>query len=406
MKKLFIFALIVTMSLGLYANGLNLNGNGTKAISMGGAFIGLADDYSAVFWNPAGLVQLEGMQVVFFGTDVIPSGTYKLDLLGVDAATKSKHFISGAIGFFKPVTDKIMAGIYAYVPSGSGSHWDAAELAALTGGVAYNWETLVGIATISPAIAFKLSEKFSLGATINLNYGIVKMERPMAGQYEEDLSGMAFGASLGMLYKPTKKFSVGLNIKTPFKVKISGDTTMSGAPLYGLSSSDEGERDATWPMWVGLGFCFKPNDKLTFTADAQYTNWKKMTVIPMDFYSAGWTIFEEAASMELKWKDAVQLRFGTEYKVSDSLALRAGYYYDPSPSPKSTMTILLPEITYHFFTVGLGYRSKSIILDVGFEVALGEDRDLGLLEADPRAGMPGIHGNNVLVPNIALTILL
>jgi len=38
----------------LEANGLSLNGLGSKAVSMGGAFIGLADDFSLVYWNPAG----------------------------------------------------------------------------------------------------------------------------------------------------------------------------------------------------------------------------------------------------------------------------------------------------------------------------------------------------------------
>lgn len=51
------FVLIMFCAVSLSANGLNLNGLGSKAISMGGAFIGQADDYSAVFWNPAGLTQ-------------------------------------------------------------------------------------------------------------------------------------------------------------------------------------------------------------------------------------------------------------------------------------------------------------------------------------------------------------
>jgi hypothetical protein len=34
-------------------------GVGARALSMGGAFVGLADDSTAAYWNPAGLVQLE-----------------------------------------------------------------------------------------------------------------------------------------------------------------------------------------------------------------------------------------------------------------------------------------------------------------------------------------------------------
>jgi len=41
------------------ANGLNLNSLGTRALTMGGAFVGLADDFSAIYWNPAGIAQFD-----------------------------------------------------------------------------------------------------------------------------------------------------------------------------------------------------------------------------------------------------------------------------------------------------------------------------------------------------------
>ncbi len=53
-SKLFIvLGLISSFASGLYSNGIFVNSIGAKAISMGGAFIGMADDYSAVFWNLA-----------------------------------------------------------------------------------------------------------------------------------------------------------------------------------------------------------------------------------------------------------------------------------------------------------------------------------------------------------------
>jgi len=46
------------------ANFLKI-GIGAKAGGMGGAFVGLADDPSALFWNPAGLTQLGSPQAMF-----------------------------------------------------------------------------------------------------------------------------------------------------------------------------------------------------------------------------------------------------------------------------------------------------------------------------------------------------
>ncbi|MBI4777777.1 hypothetical protein HY792_02510, partial [Candidatus Desantisbacteria bacterium] len=40
------------------AGGYEGPGLGAKGIGMGGASIGLADEWTAIYWNPAGLTQL------------------------------------------------------------------------------------------------------------------------------------------------------------------------------------------------------------------------------------------------------------------------------------------------------------------------------------------------------------
>lgn len=407
-KLMVVLGLILGLSSGLYSNGLNFNSNGSKAVAMGGAFVGLADDYSAIFWNPAGMTQMKETTLSFFVSDIIPKGTYDLDIYGISTETVSRHYLSGALGFYKPLNDKLVFGIYAYVPSGLGAEWPGADLALLSGGGAFIWESFFGILTVSPALAYKVSDTFSIGASININYGMLKMDRPTAlGQYSEDLHGFAFGATIGMLFQPSEKFQIGLTWKAPIKATLSGEAEMEGAPLLGLPGSDDAERNTTFPMWLGGGIAFKPTDKLTITADAQWTNWEKMDSIPIEFANPGWVLFlEEASELHLKWKDAVMLRFGMEYKVSETFALRCGYYFDPSPSEKGTMNILLPELTYNWFCVGFGYKGKKVNIDFAVEYGAGKDVDVGLLEAIPDVGMPGTHGMTMIVPNMSITIKL
>jgi long-chain fatty acid transport protein len=403
LKLAAISVLMVCLSTGVYSNGLNLNSNGSKAIAMGGAFVGLADDYSAVFWNPAGLTQMKETNVALFGTDIIPDLKYQFTPYGIDTKAEDKHYISGGLGFFKPLSDKVVVGIYAYVPAGLGNEWNGADLLPLWPGGPYKWSTMVAMFTVSPAVAFKLSDQFSIGATLNINYGIAKLKKPGLGQFEMDLDGTAFGATFGALFKPSEKFSIGVCYKTQLKAKLKGDATMSGAPLYGLPTTDKAELNATWPMWLAGGIAIKPTDKLTITADVQYTNWKKMDTLPLIFSNVGWkAAFESGAEILLYWEDTVQLRAGLEYMVSEKFALRGGYYYDPGPGPKKTLNILLPEVTYNWITLGFGYKTEKITLDVGLEYAMGKD-----LTAQPSEiiyGMPGTISVGFIVPNIALTI--
>ncbi|MFQ5770148.1 MAG: hypothetical protein ACE5HX_06410 [bacterium] len=61
---LFIF-LPVTLYAGEYAAEFLRIGVGARALGMGGAYVALANDGTAVFWNPAGLAQINALQLSF-----------------------------------------------------------------------------------------------------------------------------------------------------------------------------------------------------------------------------------------------------------------------------------------------------------------------------------------------------
>jgi len=401
LKQTLAVAAVLMLSTGLAANGLNLNSVGSKAIGMGGAFVGLADDYSAIFWNPAGMIQQEGPIFSLYGSAIIPTVSYEFALAGIDTQTESKMYPSGAIGYIKPLSDKVTVGILAYVPSGSGATWPGADLAPLAAGSVLKWESMVGILAVSPAVAVRLSDKFTLGAALNIYYGLLKIKRPALLQYEENLNGFAVGGTISAMYQPSDKLSFGLTFKTPISVKMEGDATMSGAGALNLSTTATAERSADWPMWIGFGVALKATDRLTFTADLQYTDWQKLTDIPVTYQDPIWqAVFAADSTFELRWESKIQWRIGMEYKLNDTWALRAGYYYDPSPGPIETVNILLPQFTYNWATLGVGYHTDKISLDVAVEFGFGQDREVPLgLEI----GMPGTHGMFMYVPNIAFT---
>ncbi len=63
--------LIVMLAAGTsFAAGFRLPEAGAKAMSMGFAFTAQADDPSAIYFNPAGLTQLEGEELMLASTYV------------------------------------------------------------------------------------------------------------------------------------------------------------------------------------------------------------------------------------------------------------------------------------------------------------------------------------------------
>lgn len=87
MRKIFVFVALMLVSVALVANGLSLNSVGTKALSMGGAYVGLADDGTAIYWNPAGLIGQDNA-VKFCLTDVVPFAKYEMPAYNIEAETE------------------------------------------------------------------------------------------------------------------------------------------------------------------------------------------------------------------------------------------------------------------------------------------------------------------------------
>ena len=59
---LLVFFFTVVLHSPVYATVFDTYGCGVRATAMGGAFTAVADDYSAAFYNPAGLAQRTGHQ--------------------------------------------------------------------------------------------------------------------------------------------------------------------------------------------------------------------------------------------------------------------------------------------------------------------------------------------------------
>jgi long-chain fatty acid transport protein len=417
-RTITLVAFLAMLSSLALANGLNLNGLGGRAVAMGGAFVGLADDYTAIYWNPAGLAKIKKTAFGATGSLIMPNQSYKFThpLLGitlVDAQAEKKIYPAGLAGFYFPATEKLTLGVGVYTPSGLGAKWNGADFTNVTNGTAYELLSFIGVVTISPVIAYEINDQISVGATLNINYGMFSISRwagmgtiPMPpfpsfdmGQYEEDSTGWGMGATFGLLVEPSDMFSFGVTYRTASKVKMSGDASIEGFSTLMLNTKTEFEREVTSPMWFAAGIAIKPTEQLTFTADAQYTNWSKLDKLETEFKDQGWQAVmgaTDGGTLHLNWEDKIQWRFGAEYKPS-AFAIRAGYYFDPAPAPDETFTVLMPQFDYNVLTLGFGYTKNGFIADFAFEYLMGKDR-----EVDPYPNAlapdnnPGLHTMNII----------
>ncbi|MFC2142627.1 OmpP1/FadL family transporter [Acidobacteriota bacterium] len=394
------------------ANGPKLNSIGAKAMSMGGAYVGLADDFSAIFWNPAGLTNLSGQSFSFFGAAAFPSGTYELDVYSphqgsfnlVDAKTRSGQLnFSGLISYFRSINDRIVVGVGVYSPANNRTQWEGSDFINFSphATASNKWMSRISLIRIAPGVSYKVNDKLSIGAAFEINHGVFDIamhsgrylapipEPPYfedidLGQYELNKSGWGLGLTVGVLFRACDFLSIGAVFRSPSSMKLKGKATVTGVPRLGdvlhldLMQTDEARTEMTWPMWLATGISITPIKNLTLTADFQWIRWSTVQSINIDYSDNFWQYLMDRkykSEITMNWENVLQIRTGAEWKIGD-LSLRGGFYIDPSPVPESTLDIFFPGFNSKVITLGMGFKTKNLHVDFGVEYSFREKRSV------------------------------
>lgn len=154
-------------------------GQGTRATGMGSAFVALADDPSALYWNPAGITKVNGVGFIVDHTNWIADIGY--NFLGMtynlgDFGTIGFSFTSSNIGEMNVTTIE--------KPEGTGETFSASD------------------AAFSFAWAIQLTENFSIGFNPKFVYQSIwktsstAIAIDMGVQYVTPFDGMILGMSI------------------------------------------------------------------------------------------------------------------------------------------------------------------------------------------------------------------
>jgi long-chain fatty acid transport protein len=255
---------------------------------------------------------------------------------------------------------------------------------------------------------------------VNIYYAFFDLERPVLAaapstyaQYVEESTGTGVGVTIGLQYKINEMFTLGASYRSEAKVSMSGTAENPFFANAGAPTESEFDREVSWPTWIAGGLAVRPSECWVITLDVQYSQWSKtQDIIIAEYKDPTWQAILEASGgneFVLKWEDATQIRFGTEYLVTEALALRAGYYYDPAPAPDETLNILFPSSTNNAFSIGAGYKAGQWAFEFGAEYLIGAERvisdDLNN-PANPFEGfvneMPGTHQMDIFAWSIGV----
>lgn len=325
---LLVLALIAS---SISASGFESFGVGLKARAMGNAFRGVADNWTAAYYNPGGygfLMDSEiggDLSVWQLRDEVVPNFVWGDDYSSGffnDRTNYNDHEInnipSGGFAARVPLFGETVIGLSAFQPFDNNVIWFIYDLPE-----AYNPTLNLPLDQFRndlDVVAFQLTfareiteDKMSFGLGLELLRGDLQFnnllfhDNPLTAPYSDrpydkvprvsqnDGTGWGFGFRAGILYKINEKLNMGLSAHVPLEMTISGESkqifymprqelpdqsTFPSGSIGNLFVTGEQvdydaqfETDLTLPSSFGVGFAYQLTEKLNLAFDVEYTLW-------------------------------------------------------------------------------------------------------------------------------------
>jgi long-chain fatty acid transport protein len=361
-----------------------------RDFALGGATVGRADDPAALASNPAGITQLDGIQVMAGVMPIKP-------LMTIDTPGKSTDTDDDAI-FLPPhfyatwkVNDRYSIGLGTFSRFGLGTKFDGNWA-----GRYNSYEATIESMSINPNVAVKVTDNFSAAFGVEamyLNFTQKKKLRMNGGALPDgdaklEADGMGYGFNMALHYQPCQYAKMGLSYRSPVTMKVNGDADFSDisgvAAAIGAYKDTSARGIVTLPDSFSFGIAMYPMEKLSVEVGAIYTLWSKYDELKIN-YGDLLNPLNPASDQTVSpknWDDVWRLNIGAEYAALDWLDLRLGYVWDQSPVKDSTIDYLLPDSDRHMFSGGLGFHKDNWALDMNYSYIMFEDRDITGRPAD------------------------
>ena len=369
----------------LWATGFRLPDQDAFATGRGEAFVATADNPSAIYYNPAGISQLEGnnLRGGVYGIYLDPS--YKSPTSGQTFDNENKrHAIPQFYYTYGRTNWPVSFGLGVYSPFGL-----QVECPQNTGFRAVATQGKVTSATINPVVAVKLSPSLSIGVGVMANYVNIDLQQGISPYPSSDLfqfkgDGWDAGYNLGLLWQPQEKISFGATLRSSTTVNLNGHTETiypSGASPYNSSAN------SSWslPLEAVFGVSYRPTPKWNLEFDADYTDWSSLGTVNINQSSPPGSIPET-----LDWESSWYFEWGATHYFDNGWHVSAGYIFNENSVPDAHYTPLVADLDRHFFSVGFGHKGKSFDFDVAYQFGYGPARTISGSAAPP--GYPsGYH---------------
>jgi long-chain fatty acid transport protein len=353
MKRIALLLTLVLAAPAAFGAGFQLSAQGSRAMGMGLAYTAVAEDGTAIFYNPAGLATMKGNGELVFGAMWATKTDFSFTPTGgtEQEGRKGDDFVPQV--YVSQRFGHIVAGVGVYTPFGLPVKWEQDF-----SGRSIAYTSLLKTLNVNPTIAGNIGN-FSWGVGGDYMYSKIQLQRSLyfgiaevPAKFKGELfDNSGWGWNAGVLYR-LGAWRLGGAYRSA--IDIDHDVTLTAFPS-GNAAVDAGVAaligpatvDIEYPSSLNLGIAYQMGNTI-ISADFDRTDWSSFDTLRA---VRGTTVL---LARNTNWDDSSAYRLGVQHQTGP-VFWRAGVYRDRTPQPGADVGPILPDADRTGYTLGVGF---------------------------------------------------
>ncbi len=368
------FVIVLVCPSSVFALGFALPDQDAFATARGNAFVATANDPAAVYYNPAGISQLDGSHMSVGAYGIVYGSSYSGAAGSIDSKTQLA-VLPQVFSTWSLPKYNLTLGLGTYSPYGLRNEWPSSAPfvgKGETGEIDYF--------TLNPVVAYQIIPSLSIAAGPTLNYSEADLKEFIAPlNFVNHFRGRdtAAGYNVGILWHPLDQHSFGVTYRSATDMNYNGHAT-SLLP-FGPGNIPS-QANIHFPQTVAAGYSFRPTTNWNFEADANWTDWTDLRTVDVNPQAA------LGDNLAFNWHPSWMFDFGATRYLGDGWRLSGGYMYSMNTVPDADFNALVPDSDRHIFSIGVGKKYAKWSWDVAYQLGWGPSHSVGTDNFPPANG--------------------
>lgn len=370
MRRVFFMSVSLLSAPLSFAAGFGTPAQG--ASGLGTAYAGIAAsalDATTIFANPAGMTYLPNSQFVIANHLLKPEVRFKDEGSVKASGVPSTGGQGGDIGslilmpniyYSHKISEDLYVGIGVNSPFGLKTEYENDWI-----GRFQTVKSQLKTININPSVAFKVNDRFSVGAGISVMRAEAELTRAVnrvvLPESYVSIKGDDWGAgfNLGGIYKLTSDTRIGISYRSKVDLNLDGDAKFGSA--LSNSNTDVKTKIVT-PESISVSSFTQLNDSWDLLADITWTRWSRFQEINI-LKNDGSSL----TNLPQNWRNTVRYSIGAVYKLNDEIQLRSGLAFDQEAISDEYRQARIPSNDRTWLSFGASWKASKVSkLDFGF----------------------------------------